>query len=90
MIKKTPLIALITLLLMSFFVTTAHADGVATRRETVCDTTSYGVRNCREVIVQIPTHDATKIPTALPNIQIVIAGLGIALVLSTAAYIYTN
>ncbi len=90
MTTKLPLIALITVLLMGFFVTTVKADGTATRTETVCDTTSYGVQNCHEVVVQIPVHNATKTNTALPNLNMVIAALSMVFVLSSVTYIYTK
>lgn len=89
--SKMPLIALITLILMGLSVTTAQASGTATRKETVCDTTAYGLKNCHEVIVQIPVHSMKELPpTALPNLDLVIVALSMVLILSSATYIYTK
>ncbi len=90
MTTKLPLIALITVLLMGLFVTTAQASGTAIRTETICDTTSYGIQNCHNVVVEIPVHDAKTTNTALPNLNLVIAALSAILVLSSVTYIYTK
>ncbi|CAN5303974.1 hypothetical protein BH10PAT2_BH10PAT2_3890 [soil metagenome] len=91
MLRKISLAALVTILMMGLVVTSVQADGTtATRTETVCDTGSYGVQNCHEVVQQIPTHTAGHVNTGIADFNVVIAAVGLVLILSTASYIYTK
>jgi hypothetical protein len=83
--------ALMTIVMLGFVVTPVKADGqTATRTETVCDTGSYGVQNCHQVVEQIPTHKAAKVNTGIADFNVVIATIGAVLLLSTVTYIYTK
>lgn len=89
-LSRLSLIALIIMLMVGFFVTPVYAAGTATRTEIVCTTGSYGAKDCHEVVQQIPTHTAKDIPTALPNLNLAIAAIGLVALLSTASYIYSK
>lgn len=90
MLRKISLVTIITILMMGLVVTSVKADGTATRTETVCDTGSYGVQNCHEVVQQIPTHTAAHVNTGIADMNVLVTAVGFVLILSTAAYIYTK
>jgi len=92
MLRKISLATLVTILMMGLVVTSVQADGsqTATRTETVCDTGSYGVQNCREVVQTIPTHTAANVNTGIADFNVIVAAVGGLLLLSTATYIYTK
>ena len=77
---KAPAALILGALLMSIFTSVVHADSgvtaspsatpvmtTVTRQEVVCDTTMYGVTNCRTIVREIPVHVTQN--TGLPMVS---------------------